>query len=67
MRSVARLRGRAVTIDALDFNAGADFTLQPSIAVGILLEVAVDAVHPFFQVNVQQVDGHASRFGGDAG
>jgi hypothetical protein len=47
---------RAVAIGAVEFDRGARLGVQFSIAVRVLLEMAVDAVHSFFQMNVRQVD-----------
>lgn len=51
------LRGRTVTIDAGNFNRGADLAVQFCVAVNVLIEVAVDAMHPFLEMNVHHVHG----------
>ena len=51
----ARCSNRAVTIDAIDFDRVAGFAVELAVAVAVLLEVAVDAVHPFFQMDVFEV------------
>src|SRR5689334_5701607 len=40
----------AVAIHAIDLNGVAGFSVQFAIAVAVLLEVAVDAVHSLFQM-----------------
>ena len=49
------LLNRAVAIDAIDFDGIARFSVEFAVAVTVLLEVAVDAVHPFFQMDVLEV------------
>jgi hypothetical protein len=46
-----------VTFDAVDFNSRARFVVEFSIAVRILLEMTVDTMHPFFEMNVLKMDG----------
>src|SRR5262249_46657354 len=53
------VRGRAVAVDALDLDPGPHLPLQLRVAVDVLHEVAVHAVHALLQVNVHQVQGHA--------
>ena len=55
--SVARVLNRAVAIDAIDLDGGARFAVELAVAVAVLLEVAVDAVHALVEVDVLQVDG----------
>ena len=50
---------RAVAVGASDFDGGPHFAVEFRIAVIVLIEVAVDAVHPLFQVDVHQVHRHA--------
>src|SRR5262245_971726 len=53
----------AVAIGAIDFDGSARFAINPSVAMIVLCEVAIVALHAFFEVNVGQVD----RFGEAAG
>src|ERR1700692_1179044 len=46
-----------VAIDAIDLNRVAGLAIQLAVAVAVLLEVAVDAVHAELEVDVLQVDG----------
>src|SRR5580658_1001921 len=46
-----------MAIHAIDFNGVACFSIQFSVAVAVLLEMAVDAMHSLFQMDVLQVDG----------
>ena len=55
--SVARARIGAVAIGAIDLDGGARFAVQMAVAVAVLLEVAIDAVHALVQMDVAQVDG----------
>ena len=48
---------RAVAIDAIEFDRGARLGVEVSAAVIILLEMAIGALHAFFEVDVFQVDG----------
>ena len=50
---------RTVAVDAGDFGPRPDFHLQSVVAVHVLDEVAVDAVHPLLHVDVHEVDGVA--------
>ena len=47
---------RAVAIGAVEFDRGARLGVQLSIAVNVLLEVAVHALHSFLEVDVLQVN-----------
>ena len=49
------LLNRAVAIDAIDFYGIACFSVEFAIAVTVLLEVAVNAVHPFLEMDVLEV------------
>ncbi len=51
------LLNRAVAIHAIDLNGVARFSVEFAVAVAVLLEVAVDAVHSFFQMDVFEVHG----------
>src|SRR4029450_5516734 len=51
--------GRAVTVHAFDLDGVAYFAVELPVAVHVLLEVAVDAVHALLEMDVLQVDGHA--------
>ena len=57
MNSVGPLADRAVTIIAADLDRRARFVVENAVAVRVLPEVAVDAVHPFLEMDVVQVDG----------
>ena len=48
---------RAVAVDALDLDGRADLAVELGVAVHVLDEVAVDAVHPLFEVDVELMDG----------
>ena len=45
-----------MAVDALDFNSCPNLTVEFGITVAILIEVAVDAVHSLFHVDVHHVD-----------
>ena len=47
----------AVAIDTLDFNGGANFAVEFTIAMDVLDKVAVDTVHAFFEVDIEHVYG----------
>ena len=47
-----------MAIGALDLNRGPNFAIELRVAVIVLQEMAIDAVHSLFQVNVHQVDRH---------
>ena len=53
--------GRAVAVDALDLDRGPHFAVELGVAVDVLHEVAVDAVHALFQVDVHQVHRRRRR------
>ena len=55
----------AVAIDAADLDRGAHLAVQPGVAVGVLNEVAVDAVHPLLHVDVEEMDREPVALGGD--
>ncbi len=50
---------RAVAVDALDLDRRAHLAIQLGVAVGVLDEMAIDAVHPLLEVDVHLVDGQA--------
>src|SRR5262249_7869034 len=50
---------RAVAVDALNFDGGAHFALQPGVAVVVLYEMAIDAVHTSLQMNVHVMNRYA--------
>jgi hypothetical protein len=52
-----------VAIDAIDFHGGAWLTVNFSIAMIVLFEVAVIALHPFSKMDVGEVDGLAEAGG----
>ena len=58
-KSVARSPGDAVAVDALDLDGRANLAVELGVAVGVLDEVAVDAMHPFFEVDVELVHRQA--------
>ena len=47
---------RAVAIDAVDFDGGARFAVNLSVAVIVLLEMAVVALHSFFKMDVREMN-----------
>ena len=49
------LLNRAVAIHAIDLDGVARLSVEFAVAVAVLLEVAVDAVHSFFQMDVFEV------------
>ena len=53
----------AVAIDAIDFDGGARFAVNFSVAVIVLAEMAIGALHSLFQMNVGQVNGFAETIG----
>src|SRR6266404_3419905 len=52
----------AMAIDAVNFHGGARLAIKFSITVIVLTEVAIDALHSFFQVNVRQMNRFAESF-----
>src|SRR6266446_5200930 len=52
-----------VAIDAVDFDGGARFDVDFSVAVIVLSEVAIIALHAFFEMDVGEVDGFAEALG----
>src|SRR5258707_15441728 len=52
----------AVAIDAVNFHGGAGFTINFPVAVIILAEVAIAALHSLFQVDVREMNGFAEFF-----
>src|SRR5258708_34367444 len=52
----------AVAIDAVNFHGGAGLAINFSVAVIILAEVAIAALHSLFQVNVRETHGFAEFF-----
>src|SRR3989475_6447010 len=57
------LANRAVAIDAVDFDGGAGLAVNFSVAVIVLSEMAIVALHPLFQMNVSEVYGFAETVG----
>ena len=55
-QSCALLDG-TVAVYAIDLDRVAGFAVELAVTVAVLLEMAVDALHAFFQVNVLEVDG----------
>ena len=53
-----------MAIDAGNFNGTAHFHLQPCVAMHVLHEVAIDAVHALFNMDVHQMHGQAGAFVG---
>src|SRR5205085_12247503 len=45
-----------MTVNASDLNRGARLVIKHSIAVRVLAKVTVNTVHPFFKVNVVEVN-----------
>ena len=56
------LAGRAVAVDALDLDGRANLAVELGVAVSVLDEMAVDAVHSLFQMNIELVHGQAVAF-----
>ena len=54
---MAGLLDRAVAVDAVDLDRRPRLAVELAVAVVVLLEVAVHAVHPLLEVDVLQVDG----------
>ena len=52
-----------MTVFASDLNRRARFVVKIAVAVRILAEVAVDAVHSLFKMNVVEVDGFLELVG----
>ncbi len=52
-----------MTIHTVDFHRVARLAIQPAVAVIVLPEVAVDALHAFFEVDVLEVHGLAEAIG----
>ena len=59
---VARWPGRAVAVDALNLDGRANLAIELGVAVGVLNEMTVDAVHSFFEVDVELVHRQAVAF-----
>ena len=47
-----------MAIDALNLDCRPHLAVELGVAVVVLVEVAVDAVHPFLQMDVHQVHRH---------
>ena len=54
---------RAVAIDAVDFDGGARLAVDFAVAVIVLREMAIVALHSFFEMDVREVDGFAEAIG----
>jgi len=52
-----------VTIDAVDLDGGARFSVNFSVAVIVLSEVAIIALHAFFEMDVGEVYGFPETVG----
>ena len=52
-----------MAIDAVDFDGGAGLGVDFAVAVIVLREVAVGALHAFFEMNVREVDGFVEAVG----
>jgi hypothetical protein len=59
--------GRAVAVLAADLDRVADLAVEVAVAVPVLLEVAVDALHPLVQVDRGHVDGALELVGASFG
>ena len=55
-REVGRLSDRAVAVNAVNLDCGARLVVEDAVAVRVLLEVAVNAVHPLLKMYVFEVD-----------
>ena len=53
----------AVAVHAIDFDGGARLTVNFRIAVVVLAEMAIGALHAFFEMNVGEVNGFAEAIG----
>ena len=51
-----------MAVDALDFHGGPDFLVKLGVAVAVLDEMAIDAVHAFFEMDIEQVHRNAVGF-----
>ena len=47
-----------MAIDALDLDSRAHFAIEFCVPVSVLIEVAVDAVHPLFHVDIHHMNRH---------
>src|SRR5439155_19251293 len=45
-----------MTVNTSNLNRGARFVVKHSVAVRVLAKMTVDAVHPFFQMNIVEMD-----------
>ena len=54
---------RAVAIDAIEFDGGARLAVEFSVAVAVLLEVAIHALHAFLEMDVREVHGFLEFLG----
>ena len=61
--SVGALVDRAVAVDAVDLDRVARLAIELAVAVIVLPEVAVDALHPLLEVDVLQVHRLAEPLG----
>ena len=52
-----------MAIDAIDFDGVARLAVEIAVAVTVLLEVAVDAVHSFFQMDVSRCTAFSNFVG----
>ncbi len=52
-----------MAVDALNFDGCANLAVELGVAVGVLDEVAVDAMHSFFEVDIKLVHGQTVAFG----
>src|SRR5260370_31238790 len=50
------LANRAMTINAADLNRGARFVIDYSVAVRVLPEMTIDAMHPLLEMDVVEVN-----------
>src|SRR5216683_1778410 len=57
------LANRTVAIDAVDFDGGARLAVDFPVSVIVLREMAVAALHSFFEMDVGQVHGFAETVG----
>ena len=53
----------AMTIDTIDFDRGARLAINLSVAVIVLTEVAINALHSLLEVNVGEMNGFAETLG----
>ena len=51
------LSNRSMTVDTTNLNRRARFVVKHSVAMRVLAKVTINAVHPFFEMNVVEMNG----------